>query len=85
MYKQLKARSNQFSAKIISILGTINIIARNGERENGGTGERGNGRTGQRENGETENGGTGERKNGERENRSGEWNEESLKAEIFKM
>ena len=67
MYKQLKARSNQFSAKIISILGTIIIIARDGEREKGGTGKRGNGRTGERENGRT-----GERengKNGEREER----------------
>ena len=37
MYKQLKARSNQFSAKIISILRTSYY------RPRGGTGERGNG------------------------------------------
>ena len=49
MYKQLKAWSNQFSAKIISILGTVIIIARDGERGNGGTGERENGGTGERE------------------------------------
>ena len=37
MYKQLKARSNQFSAKIISILRTSYY------RPRGGNGERGNG------------------------------------------
>ena len=35
MYKQLKARSNQFSAKIISILETIIIIAQEGGRGKG--------------------------------------------------
>ena len=51
MYKQLKARSNQFSAKIISILETIIIIAQEGgrgkgEREKGNTGRWGNGEKG---------------------------------------
>ena len=46
-----------------------------GERESGRTGERENGRAGERGNGETVKRGL----------RSGKWNEESLKAEIFKM
>ena len=51
MYKQLKAKSNQFSAKIISILGTIIIIARDGEGEKGRRGEGEKGRRGEGEKG----------------------------------